>query len=133
MQSARLQGASIDGRTRWASGSLAARFEWLDATDRSTGQTLARRAKQQASLTLSQQAGPVRLSAEVLHVGERPDSGVWLPAYATLDLLAAWRPLPGLEVQAKLLNATDRDIEPVRGYQALGRQALLVLRWQGMW
>jgi len=143
VQSARLQGASIDGRWRWGlagGGVLGARLEWLDATDRSNGQTLPRRAKQQASLTLTQQAGPVRLGADVVHVGERPDFGVMLPAYTTLDLLATWRPhaswnlawLEGLEVQGKLLNATDRDIEPLRGYQALGRQAWVVLRWQGV-
>jgi vitamin B12 transporter len=131
---ARLQGASLDGRWRWASGSLGGRLEYLDATDRSTGQTLARRARQQASLNAAQQIGPVRFGADLLHVGERPDFGVTLPAYTTLDLLVAWRPgalAPGLEVQAKLQNATDRDIEPLRGYQALGRQAWLVLRWIG--
>ena len=133
VQSARLQGASLDGRKRWASGSVSGRLEWLDAKDRSTGQTLPRRARRQASVSLTQQAGPVRLSADLLHVGERPDAGVTLPAYTTLDLIAAWRPMPGLELQAKLLNATDRDVEPLRGYQALGRQAWLVLRWQGMW
>jgi hypothetical protein len=31
-----------------------------------------------------------------------------------------------------VLNATDRDVQPLRGYQALGRQAWLVLRWAGM-
>ncbi len=143
VQSARLQGASLDGRVRWAGtggGSLGARLEWLDAKDRATGQTLPRRARRQASVTLAQQAGPVRLGADVVHVGERPDFGVVLPAYTTLDLLATWRPhatwnvawLEGLEVQGKLLNATDRDIEPLRGYQALGRQAGVVLRWQGV-
>lgn len=144
VQSARLQGASIDASLRWAAaggGSVGVRLEWLDATDRATGQTLSRRAKQQASLVLAQQAGPVRLGAELVHVGARPDFGVTLPALTTLDLSALWRPhstwgatwLQGLEVQGKLLNAADRDIEPLRGYQALGRQAWLVLRWAGAW
>ena len=34
-----------------------------------------------------------------------------------------------LSLQAKLLNATDEDREPVRDYQGLGRQAWLVLRY----
>jgi vitamin B12 transporter len=33
-------------------------------------------------------------------------------------------------VQAKLLNASDERIEPVRDYQGLGRQAWLVLRYE---
>ncbi|MBL8290005.1 MAG: TonB-dependent receptor [Rubrivivax sp.] len=136
VQSARLQGASLDGRLAWAGGGTAgARYEWLDAKDRSTGQTLPRRAKQQANLNLAQRIGALRLGAEVVHVGERPDFGVMLPSYTTLDLLATWRPawpgFAGVEVQGKVLNATDRDIEPLRGYQALGRQAWLLLRWAG--
>jgi vitamin B12 transporter len=140
VQSARLQGASVDGRLPWRAaggGSVATRLEWLDAIDLGTGQPLPRRAARQATVSLVQQAGPVRASAEVVHVGERPDFGVMLPSYTTLDLMASWRPaslvgIDGLEVQARLLNATDRDVQPLRGYQALGRQAWLVLRWAGM-
>jgi vitamin B12 transporter len=133
VQSARLQGASLDGRAAWGGGSLTARLEWLEATDRTTGQTLPRRAEQQASIGTEQQLGPWRLAAELLHVGERADFGTTLGAYTTLELLATWRVRQDVQLQAKLLNASDRDIEPLRGYQALGRQAWLVLRWQGAW
>jgi vitamin B12 transporter len=34
-------------------------------------------------------------------------------------------------VQSKLLNATDRDLQPARDYQGLGRQFWLVLRHAG--
>lgn len=133
VQAARLQGASLDGAWRADEGaSLSGRIEWLDATDRSTGQPLPRRAEWQAHLQASHRIGALRLGAEVLYVGERPDPVVMLPAYTTLDLLATWRLARGIELQAKLLNATDRDIEPLRGYQALGRQAWLVLRFAGV-
>lgn len=143
VQRARLQGVSLDGRWRWAAaggGDVRGRLEWLDATDRATGQPLPRRAEWQASLAFEQYLpGAVRAGAEVVHVGSRLDFGARLPSYTTLDLIARWRPaaLPlfawaeGVEVQAKLLNATDRDVEPLLGYQALGRQAWVVVRWQG--
>ena len=52
-----------------------------------------------------------------------------LAAETTLDLSATWRMAANWSLQAKLLNATDDDREPVRDYQGLGRQAWLVLRY----
>jgi vitamin B12 transporter len=50
-------------------------------------------------------------------------------AYTTIDLRARWRFAPQWQLEAKVLNATDRDIEPVRDYQALGRQGWIGVRW----
>ena len=61
----------------------------------------------------------------------RPDAGKVLAAETTLDLGAQWRFAPRWTLQAKLLNATDRDTEPARDYQGLGRQAWLGLRFEG--
>ena len=60
-----------------------------------------------------------------------PDGGRQLAAETTLDLRAGWRIAPRWQLQGKLINATDRDLEPARDYQGLGRQAWLVLRWDG--
>ena len=68
--------------------------------------------------------------ASVLHLGTRPDSGKTLAAETTLDLSTIWHFAPAWALQAKLLNATDRDREPARDYQGLGRQAWLVLRYE---
>ena len=38
---------------------------------------------------------------------------------------------PAWQLEAKLLNATDRDVEPARDYQSLSRQAWVGLRYQG--
>ena len=54
-----------------------------------------------------------------------------LAAYATLDLKARVQLAPAWQLEAKLLNATDRDVEPARDYQSLGRQAWVGLRYQG--
>jgi vitamin B12 transporter len=42
-----------------------------------------------------------------------------------LDLRASWRFMPQWRLEAKLLNALDRRVEPLRDYQGLGRQAWL--------
>jgi hypothetical protein len=66
-----------------------------------------------------------------VHAAARTDGGTVLPATNKLDLLAAWAFAPGWSAQAKLLNAGNSRAEPLLGYQSLGRQAWLEVRWQG--
>jgi vitamin B12 transporter len=131
LSQARLQGLTLAGSHQAGALGLKAQIEVLDAKDSSTGARLNRRAAHQACVTADWQAGAWRYSASVLRLGARPDGGAELAAETTLDLAATWRPAPRWTVQAKLLNATDTDVQPVRGYQGLGRQAWLVLRYEG--
>ena len=131
IRSATLAGATLSVRHRIDALSLKAQLDWLDASDDDTGQPLARRAEHQATLGADWTAGAWSLGASVLYLGERPDSGKLLAAETTLDLGARWRLAPRWTLQAKLLNATDRDTEPARDYQGLGRQAWLGLRFEG--
>ena len=73
--------------------------------------------------------GAWKVGASVLVVGSRPDGGVVLGRYETLDLRTTWRLAPQWQIEAKLLNATDRSIEPARDYQSLGRQAWIGVRF----
>lgn len=141
---ARLQGATLSGATGWRSGgapdgpgpgawTLRATLDWLDARDRATDARLPRRAASQQSVALGWRSGAWSAGAELLRVGGRPDAGIGLPAETTLDLQAGWRFARGWTAQARLLNATDRDLQPQRDYQGLGRQAWLVLRREGGW
>jgi vitamin B12 transporter len=126
---ARLQGATISGSQRWGAWNLSGTIDFLDAKDLETDQRLDRRAAHQENLSVDYDAGAWRFGAAVLRVGARPDSGVTLGSYTTLDLRARWRFAPQWQLEAKLLNATDRQIEPVRDYQALGRQAWIGVRY----
>jgi len=58
------------------------------------------------------------------------DSGVVLGGYALVDMRASWRFQPQWRLEAKLLNALDHRVEPVRDYQGLGRQAWLGIRYE---
>ena len=129
--SAQLQGLTLAAAQRWGGFALRGTVDLLDAKDRATGARLARRAAHQESVDASWQRGPLSFGAALLRLGARPDGGKMLAAETTLDLRAGWRFAPQWQLQAKLLNATDRDVEPVRDYQGLGRQAWLVLRWDG--
>jgi vitamin B12 transporter len=129
VKSATLQGATVAASHRAGALSLKAQLDWLDASDDTTGEPLPRRAEHQGTLGLDWSAGAWTWGASVLFLGERPDGGKALAAETTLDLVATWR-IDGLwSLQARLLNATDEDREPVRDYQGLGRQAWLVLRY----
>ncbi|MBA4178381.1 MAG: TonB-dependent receptor [Leptothrix sp. (in: Bacteria)] len=126
---ARLQGLTLNGAQRHGAWALRAQVDFLEARDRATGARLARRAAHQATLGAEWTQAAWTVGASLLRLGERPDGGKRLAAETTLDLAATWRLAPAWRLQAKLLNATDRDLEPVRDYQGLGRQAWLVLRY----
>ena len=133
---ARLQGASFGYDTRFGALSLRAVLDLLDASDEASGERLARRARHQETLSADYQAGAWDAGATVTGIGNRPDAGILLGGYATLDVQARWRlaaiGAPGWRLEAKLLNALNRDVEPARDYQGLGRQAWLGLRYDGV-
>jgi len=128
---ATLQGASLAGQRQLGSLGLKAQLEFVDAKDGATGQRLNRRAAHQSHWSAEWQQRDWTWGAHLLHLGARPDGGVMLAAETTLDLSARWRVNRHWTLQAKLLNATDREVQPVRDYQGLGRQAWLVLRHAG--
>lgn len=126
---ARLQGATLSGAQRFGALRVSGTVDFLDAKDVDTGKRLARRAARQESLAADYDLGAWRFGAAVLAVGARPDGSVTLGSYATVDLRTSWRFAPQWQLEAKLLNATDRQYEPARDYQPLGRQAWIGLRY----
>jgi vitamin B12 transporter len=132
---ARLQGLSIAASQRWGALELAANVELLDATDTDTGNRLNRRAAHQESVVLTWSEDAWNAGAAFVFVGSRPDgspgTSFVLGGYGVLDLRASWRFLPQWRLEAKLLNALDRRVEPLRDYQGLGRQAWLGVRFDG--
>lgn len=129
---ARLQGATLSGGHRIGALSLRATIDVLNAKDQRTGDRLIRRAKHQQTIAADYQIATWTFGATLLTLGDRPDGGKKLGAYTTLDLQARWRFAPQWQVEAKVLNVGDRDIEPARDYRALGRQAWLGLRYSGV-
>jgi vitamin B12 transporter len=128
---ARLTGLTLSGEHRWNDLSLNGTIDFLDAIDELTSARLPRRAAHQESLAGEYRLGDWTLGASVLRVGARPDGGKALDGYTTLDLKAHWRFAPQWRLEAKWLNATNRDVEPARDYQGLGRQGWLGVRFDG--
>ena len=128
---ATLTGATLTGAQRWGGWTVRGTVDFLDAKDDDTGDRLTRRAAHQESLAADYDAGAWTAGASVLDVGSRPDGGAKLGGYAVVDLRATWRFLPQWRLEAKLLNALDHRVEPVRDYQGLGRQAWVGVRYDG--
>lgn len=129
ISSARLQGATLSFGQQWGGFDITATVDLLDATDRDTGERLPRRAAHQESLAVNYTSGAWTLGASALGVGSRPDGGITLGGYGVLDLLAYWRFAPQWRLEAKVLNALDKDVEPIRDYQGLGLQAWIGIRF----
>ncbi|MEX8517150.1 MAG: TonB-dependent receptor [Leptothrix sp. (in: b-proteobacteria)] len=128
---AKLQGATLVASQRWSQLSLSGTVDILHATDEATGSLLSRRASHQENLSADYRLSDWTLGASALRVGARPDGGKVLEAYGTFDLKAFWHFAPQWRLEAKLLNAANRDIEPARDYQGLGRQGWLGVRFDG--
>ena len=130
---AKLQGLALSAARTFGALDLRGRVDFLDARDEVTGARLTRRAAHQASAAAWWRGGGWSAGAELLRVGARPEGGRTLAAATTLDLTLRRTLARGLTLEARVLNATDRDVEPARDYQGLGRQGWLGLRWEGGW
>ncbi|HUP08457.1 MAG TPA: TonB-dependent receptor [Caldimonas sp.] len=127
---ARIRGATLDGT--WTRGrfDVHAAIDFLDAHDADTGERLPRRAAHQESVDAHWSRGDWKTGIAVLNVGARPDAGAQLGSYALVDLQAFWRFAPRWQAEAKLTNAFDRRYEPLRDYNAPGRQAWIGVRYE---
>ena len=128
---AALKGATFTAANRFGDFGLRGTLDFLDAKDSNTGERLVRRAAHQASVVADWTSGPWGVDATLTAVGARPEGGTTLGAYETLDLQLRYRVDPSWQIETKLLNAFDRDYQPARDYQSVGRQAWVGVRFQG--
>jgi vitamin B12 transporter len=128
---AALKGATFTAANRFGDFGVRSTVDFLDAKDSNTGERLVRRAAHQASVVADWTSGPWGVDATLTAVGARPEGGTKLGAYETMDLQLRYRVDPSWQIETKLLNALDRDYQPARDYQSVGRQAWVGVRFQG--
>lgn len=129
---ARLKGATLSAGHRIGALGLRGTLDLLSAKDERSNGRLNRRAKHQSTLDADYRIDDWALGATLVTVGSRPDGGKRLGGYSTVDLQARWSFMPRWQLEAKVLNVTDRDIEPARDYRSPGRQAWLGVRYSGI-
>ena len=126
-----LKGVSINAADRIGGVDWRTTLDFLSTRDETTGEPLERRARRQGTVSADLPMGAWTFGASLIGVGERPDGGKQLGGYATIDLQARWRLDAHWQLEAKLLNAADRDYEPARDYRPIGRQGWLAVRYSG--
>ncbi len=109
-----------------------ASYTWQDATDRDTGDDLLRRARDKASVGLDWFTdGGAWIGGEVVHTGSREDVGdETLPSHTLVNLRAGFPVAAGLRLEGRLENLTDRDYDPLYGFNAHGRSLFVAVSWQ---
>ncbi len=131
IEEARVRGAELSYRFTSEFWRAESNLTWQDAENRTQDSDLLRRADIKGSLSLDRTFGNDGwLGAEIVHVGERPDFGVELASYTLINLRAGWPLGAGLTLEGRLENLTDEDYEPIAGFNAHRRAALVALRWQ---
>lgn len=129
---ARNRGLEVSASGQFDNTGLRASFTAQDPIDEDTGERLPRRAKTLASVSATHDVGAWTLGGNLRYTGSRPDIGnQTLDSYVVLDLTAAWKLSPSLNLFARLENAADERYETAYGYNQAPRGLFVGLRWAG--
>ncbi len=129
---ARYEGASLAGNTALGATRLRASLDWQKPRDLDTGLQLARRARKAAKVGVDVPWSGWWFGSELLATGARFDNAantVVLSRYTLVNLSAARELWPGLRLEGRIDNVTNRAYETARGYATQGRAAQVSLRW----
>lgn len=133
---AEITGLEISASRNLADWNAQLSITLMDHEDKSTGDALLRRADEQANLRLGRDFQQLSLLLDWLWVGDRADLDPVtfgrsdLDSYNKLDIVANWQFDDSLSAQLRVGNALDENYEVVDGYNTLGRNGMLKLRYQ---
>lgn len=132
-----IKGASLTLDQQHKTLQWGGRYDWLDARDASggsnDGKRLIRRARQTAGLYAGIKQEKWSARAELNAVGARYENAAntqRMGGYALSNFVASYQLAAEWQLSAKLNNAFNRTYEQARGYNTLGRNAMLNLRWE---
>jgi vitamin B12 transporter len=98
--------------------------------DETTGQTLNRRTKQLASLSVSQPVGAWRLGADMRYSGARRDGTENLKAYTLFDISARYQVAKEFTMFGRVENLSNVKYQTAYGYNQAPRGVFVGLNWQ---
>lgn len=134
IDTARIEGATLNWQGRLRGFDLAFNYDWLDAKDQKNSRQLPRRARHSANASAGQEIGPWNWRTEFQFTGKRheyPSTGptVDMSSYTLVNLYAAYRFAPVWSVFARVNNLFDRDYILVNTYATPGRNAFIGIRY----
>lgn len=131
---ARVEGLELtyQGKIQWTGTDVRASFTRQNPTDLDANKVLARRAKQFASVGVTQKfLGKYSVGGDVFYSGERYDTGgQHLGAYTLVNLQARYDIDKSWYVSAHLDNVFNKNYQTVYGYNTLGRAIYVSLGWK---
>jgi vitamin B12 transporter len=134
---ARLTGLEGSLRVQRAGWRLEQSLTWLDAEDRSPGETRGRELPRRPALSGRTTVGwsdeRLDLGLTAQFAGRRYDDLANLQplgGYAVVDLTGGWRLSASTELQLRVANLADRQYETAYLYPALGREFLFSVRYR---
>ncbi|GEA60071.1 TonB-dependent receptor domain-containing protein [Vibrio comitans] len=90
--------------------------DWKDPQDKTTGEQLIRRAKQNYKWIMNYGYEALNLSLSTIYTGERPDANGTLDSYVTIDVAASYHITDNLLAKLKVDNLLDEDYETSEGF-----------------
>jgi vitamin B12 transporter len=129
---ARLEGVTLAARASFAAMTLRGSIDWHDPRNLNLDRVLQRRAKRFASLGAETTWLGWTLGTEVQASGERFENAAntqRLGGYTLINVFVARTLLPGLVLEGRLDNVTDKDYQLARTYATPGRAGQLTVRW----
>lgn len=135
---ARIDGLELDYNGQFGDTEMKLAATWQNPRDVQTGQALLRRAKNFASVSISQQLGALKMGGEWQHSGEREDNHIStypsqrleLAAYDVVNLTASYVLSRQFNLNARVDNLFDKDYMLAHGYNSLGRILFVGLNYQ---
>lgn len=128
---ARIDGTELSYAGEFGDTLLKANATFQNPRNMATGDTLLKRARKYASVSASHEFGMWNAGAELRYSGARQDYGpINLPSYQLVNLNAAYKIDPHLNLSARVDNLFNRDYSEAYSYNTLGRTLFVGLNYQ---
>jgi vitamin B12 transporter len=134
---ARMQGLTLAYDGRFGSWGLHASYDWLQATDETTGDLLARRARNKATFSGTRNWGALETGVELVAVGSSRDPNAnneRLGGYGLTNLTARYAVSKAVSIEGRVNNLFDKTyaqaaLSPEQPYGTLGTNAFIGIRY----
>ncbi|PMM43789.1 TonB-dependent receptor domain-containing protein [Vibrio breoganii] len=90
--------------------------DWKDPEDKTTGEQLLRRAKQNYKWIASYSGDSFNAAVSSIYTGERPDFSETLDSYITVNLATTYYATDNLDINFKINNLFDEEYETAEGF-----------------
>lgn len=130
ISAARNDGVEMSGQFSLSNWSIRPSLTLQNPKDADTGQRLARRARELASVSAARSSGPWTVNVSVSYAGTRFDEGNRLGSYALAGLSSSYKVSKEWSLISRIDNVFDENYQSVFGYNQLPRTIFVGFRWQ---